>query len=308
MNFFDRQPIFELRLQAIAASFFLEMNGVSMLKEYDNFASIETILPVNQWIRSGQNVLGLYVLPEEDGEEVNPGSNVNVELWVRTSTDESGFKVASIDFKGKLLESNNAVSDSTPSGRFASGRNFFESDDGDVKVENISLKEIPEYEGRLLFERGVSIPCGLPEWAFFSSDLLPDYDHMSDNDYLLAKDELFLEYKKLQQLILKGDVDAVVALASERSRETDKAFYLTPGTTESKLKTSLESSIKDADLELAELLPDYVDIRVEDNRKLVRLVRGDESSAIGFNFKSFGGSLSYDFFVRREGGKWIVTR
>ncbi len=125
---------------------------------------------------------------------------------------------------------------------------------------------------------------------------------------MVARDELFIEYEKLQNALVRKDVDSVIAMIGERNREIDMAFYQADGTTEKKIRSSLENAIGDADMELAELSLDYLDIAVEDNHKLVSLVRGGDISAIGFNFKSFSGSLSYDFVFRRQDGKWVLTR
>ncbi len=309
MNILYGQPIFELRLQSFGTSFFLEMNGVSMLKEYEDFAQIETTLPVNQWIHSGKNVLGIYVLPEEEGARINPNSHVNAELWVREDNgSKNAFKLASISIKGEMVGEGKGVETSTPSGDFDSRKGFMAAEVGDLSVEDITVRDVPDYQGGLIFERAITVFCPNPEWAFFNSEELPDYDSMPDDQYYLARDELFAEYMKIQNALSNGNIDSVISMITERNLEADRAFYLEPGTTERKIRFSLEDAIKDNNLELAELLPDYVGIRVEDNRKLVRLVRSGDTAAIGFDFKSFSGSQSYDFVFRRENGKWIVTR
>lgn len=309
MSILDRQPIFELRLQSFGTSFFLEMNGISMLKEYDDFAQIETTVPVNQWVRSGRNILGLYVLPKEEGARINPSSHVNAELWVReVSGSKNEFKLASISMKGEMVTEGRSAETGTPSGSFDSHRGFMAAEEGDLIVEDTTVRDVLDYRGGLILERAITVSCPLPEWAFFNSDELPDYDSAPDDQYYLARDELFVEYMKIQDALAKGNIDFIVSTIAERNREADTAFYLEPGTTEKKIRFSLTDAIKDNNLELAELLPDYVGIRVEDNRKLVRLVRSGDTAAIGFDFKSFPGSQSYDFIFRRENGNWIVTR
>lgn len=309
MSVLITKPFFELKLEAFGVAHFVELNGISLVKEYDSFGKINTVFPVNHWFRPNQNVFGIYVLPDIEGEPINSNSYVNLALHVKDLQNESeSYEVASICFSGKHLEVGDAVKGSTYSGKYDSAKGFSESKSGDVLVEDINMKKISEYEGCLFFERKLNIPSSLPKWAFFSSDELPDYDNISDSDYSSAKIDLYQEYEKIQRFVLNADLDSIVSLLAERNTETDKAFYLKPGETERKMRASLEGSLKDSDLELAELNPDYVDIRIEDNRKLVRLLRGDESSAIGFNFKSIQGSLSYDFFFRRDKGKWIITR
>ena len=113
---------------------------------------------------------------------------------------------------------------------------------GDVSVSDVSIARVPEYECAMVYERKIEIPSSLPLWSFFSSENLPNYDALPDVQYYSARDELFAEYETLQNAIANGDVDFILSKARERSQETDTAFYLEPGTTESKLRVSLQPS------------------------------------------------------------------
>lgn len=308
-NVLKNKPVFSVRLESFGVSFYLKINGISIMKEMDSFGQISTTFPVNHWVRPKNNSMGMIVFPDGEGENINPHSFVNMELWVRDlSNDELNYKIASIHFRGEGVEKGSPTTGSSLSGKFSSEKGFVDDDYGDVEVKDITTRTTPDFEGVLIFDRELLIPSSLPIWQFFSSEELPDYDSMPDAEYFTALDDLFFEYKKIQDALSIGNVDSVVAMTSERNKETDLAFYLEPGTTQKKLEASLKDAIQDDNLVLAELIPDYLSIRVEDNRKLVRLIRGGETTAVGFDFKSFKGSQSYDFIFRREKGKWIVTR
>ncbi len=308
-NMLKNKPIFDIKVESFGVSFYLKVNGVSIMKEMDSFGQISTTLPVNHWMTPGENSIGIIVFPDEEGEKINPNSYVKMELWVQSlGGAAAGHMIASINFSGAGIEKDDATSESSSSGTLSSEKGFLKDLNGDVDVKAITTKTTPDFEGVLIFNRELVVPSSLPLWKFFDSEKLPDYDEMSDEDYFAALDQLFVEYKKVQDALSVGDVESIVSMARERSLETDLAFYLESGTTERRLRASLKGAVQDDNLELAELHPDYVSIRVEDNRRLVRLIRGGETSAVGFNFKSFTGSQSYDFIFRRENGKWIVAR
>lgn len=285
------------------------VNGKTVFTEFNSFGQVSTTIPLNLWMKSGKNRFGIEVLPENEGEKINPKAYIKLELQVREHNDSrASYQICSFDFNANGIESGQAMENSTASGHYSSVNAFEQHDNGDVYISEIAEIELRDYDGAKRYERVVDISSSLPLWAFFTSQDLPDYENMGDDEYFSAIDNLFVEYKKVQDALLAGDVDTVISVAGERNTETDLAFYLESGTTEKRLRTSLEQALRDDNLELADLLADYLSIRVEDNRKLVRLVRGGDTTAIGFDFKSFPGSESYDFIFRRENGKWIVTR
>ncbi len=214
------------------------------------------------------------------------------------------YQLASINFKGD----GTAVSDSTPFIRLDSSSKFAENASGDVVIGEILAKEISDFDGAYIYEREMYIPSSLPLWSFFGGDVLPDYDNMPDEEYYQAIDDLFMPYKLIQDALEKGGVDSIIPMFEERNKETDAAFYLEPGTTENKLRSSLVNACKDENLELARLSSEFLNIRVESNKKLVSLIREEEMSAIGFNYKSFSASQSYHLIFRRENGGWVLTR
>ena len=130
---------------------------------------------------------------------------------------------------------------------------------------------------------------------------------MSDEDYYTAVDDLFVEYKKIQDAFLSGDVSVILEMAKERNREGDLAFYNTPGEMEQSLKTAILDKLNDPAWELRIRKPSSVGITLEDNHKLVSLTLNNSGNSIGF-IKPNGTYYSFPLMFRRENGKWILTR
>ena len=309
MNILKGKPAFELKIDYFGVSFFVLFNGSTVFFEYDSFGQASLNIPLNLWMRPDKNNLRLEVLPDEVGGIVNPNAHVSVELWVNQSGSNDRHKISSIVFVGGGISNGpGSVENSCASGRFSSSEGFARNENGDVIVSEVKEIPLPDYDGAFSYERDLNLPSSLPLWAFFRSEDLPDYDSMPDDEYFSARDDLFRIYKMIQDSLVKGDVDSVVLMAAERNVETDKAFYLEPGTTERKLKESLMEAINNENLQLVELKSEGVQIRLEDNRKLVRLVRAQDTSAIAFGYKSFSGSQRYNFVFRRENDRWILAR
>src|SRR5690625_7132614 len=76
---------------------------------------------------------------------------------------------------------------------------------------------------------------------------------MSDEDYDTAMEDLFVMYEKVQSALARGDIERILPMFNERNEETDKAYYLEPGTTAAGIKEDLMDSIANRELELAPL-------------------------------------------------------
>ncbi|MCP4475291.1 MAG: hypothetical protein GY821_12155, partial [Gammaproteobacteria bacterium] len=130
----------------------------------------------------------------------------------------------------------------------------------------------------------------------------------SEADYEVVLDELFAIYMKIQNALASGDIEPILPMFDERNRETDAAFYKTPGATAARLREAMLKNISSDDVDLAELLPDYLSITLEEgNMRLVSLMREGFTNAVGYDYKG-GGSTSYPITLRREDGQWIITR
>ncbi len=55
------KPFFEIKISAFGVSYYLELNNISIFKEMDSFSQVSTVLPVNHWMKSGTNLMGLIL-------------------------------------------------------------------------------------------------------------------------------------------------------------------------------------------------------------------------------------------------------
>ncbi len=309
MNILKNKPVYQLSIKAFGAKYFIEVNGKTVFQELFSDGKIITTVPINHWMRSGANTIGIYVFPENPEGKIRPNASAAITLIV-SDKDKPDIEqsVTNIVFSGKLLSDNKAVSNSSPSGKLDSNRDFSASASGDVEVFDLDQESVPNYEGAFHFSRTINIPSSLPLWAFFESDDVLDYDAMSDEDYYKHLDVLLAEYMKVQRALESGDINAVIPMFAERNKELDAAFYLEPGTMEKKIGVSLLEATDKNEYELVTLRKKSVNITTEDNRKLASLTREGDNSAIVLNFKKGQGSQSYPLIFRLKDGKWILTR
>ncbi len=313
MNILQNKPHFEVRISAFGVKYFLRLNGVTILREYDSQAQLDTALPINHWMHPLENEISLELLPDKRGGEINPHSRVKAELWVRSAelAVQSEYKIADINFSGDKQGLAGVQLYSSETGRYSPLRNFEIDEQGDCEVLDVSFEAIDKYPGAQIYKRKLITPSSLPLWGFFQGDKLPDYGKMPDGEYYSAVDDLFGVYKKIHNALAEGStgaIDKIIPMFSERNVETDAAFYLAPGTTEKELRVALVDAVNDSAQELVALKSDNVRITLEDNHFLVSLTRKRNAAAIGFNDSSYGGSNRFPVILRRENGKWMIAR
>lgn len=309
LSILQSEPIFSLDIEAVNISFFVNVNGASAYSEYEHSGQTTLTVPINQWMHPKNNTLGILVAPPKPGGPFKPNSKVTVDLKVHENGNKTkSYPIASLTFDQQGLENGTPNIDSSSSGRYSSVAGFELDPEGDVEVGSINSSAKEGYEGALIFERDVIIPNALPEWAFFSSDELPDYFAIPDEEYYPERDSLFKEYEKVQKALESGSTDDIVPMFSERNQEVDRAYYLEPGTTEALIRESLANSASNDNLELVVLTNEHVEIIPEENKRIVSLRRANMKAAIALNVVDGEGAERYPMFFRRENGEWILTR
>lgn len=309
MTVLNNKPYFTLALDMKASSFFIYVNGVNVFSSFSGGA-ISTELPLNQWMRSGENTLTLVVTPPQMGAALSGATAYTLALKVRSNGQpgELAQTVATLVYSGKGALIGKPTGDSSPAGVFNSAQQFRTDEKGDVRVSEIEAKADQDIQNALRFTRALDIPSSLPKWAFFDSEDIPDIDAMSDSTLDKFKQPLFEEYLKVYRALQTQRIDEVLPLFDERNRELDAAFYNAPGTMRKKLRDALIDAATDKNAELVNLGNDSVGFEIEENKKLARLNRNDFKPAIVQNFKNSIGSQSFDLVFRYKGGKWILTR
>lgn len=307
MNVLENRPMFNLRIHTFGVKYFLILNGVTIMSEFSSSGQLTTSLPVNQWMHPSENTISVEVYPDEEGGVINPNAIFKLDIEVTNRNNpEDVLGISIMNLKGNEL-SNASKIDVLESGHYRVSQGLQLDSKGQIVVRDGKVEKVSSYPGAHKYSREITLPNALPLWAFFSSDTLPDYDAMNDDDYYSEVDKLFKLYEDIQNALIAKDVEEIIKMCSERSKEIDQAFYLTPGATEERLKESLREDLNSEELELSLVEKRMLGITLEENRKLVSLTREGETNAIAFQIKG-GGSSSYPFIFRYDGERWVITR
>ena len=306
MNIFENQPVFTIKVDSFATKHVVNINGMHILRDYDEDGKSSASFPANHLIRNGTNIIELNVFPPKSNETINKNSSVTIQLNVHSKdTPDDIHVLSSIIFTGGDID---YISTSSQSGEFNLGDNLTAANNGAIIISNIETQPSQDYEGGLNFTRSIKLPAPFPLWGFFESDKLPNYDAMSDEEYYNNIQTLLNEYLIIQDAVTNKRFDALSSLLSERNQEFDAAFYNPSGTAHNKLISSLREAADDKDLELVGLEKNNVNFSVEDNNKVASLVRDGRTPAVALRFKSGNGTQSYPFMFRYKNKKWILTR
>ncbi|MEZ9042934.1 MULTISPECIES: hypothetical protein [unclassified Vibrio] len=299
------RPVFKLELNAYGARYQLDVNGAAVFREYTSANQTTVDLPINHWMHPEQSEFKFLILPSKRGGDFMPGAFIKVALLVEDEDNaEVRYRLPLLMFDSKQLQ---AEAEAEMAGSLVAGHyhladnNQVELGSGDIYLDEIEKIVDIEYEGALTYKRQVTIPNSLPLWAFFNSDTLPNYYEMNEEDYRAAVDDLFIEYKKVQDALAVNEVDLIMPMFAERNREGDAAFYYEKGELEQMLRESMQEDIDDPEWTLSPRTPDEVGITLEDNHKIVRL------NSIGF-VNSNETYSNYPMLFRRENDQWILTR
>ncbi len=308
------QPYFTLSVKYKGLYIHARVNGVEVYSEFSE-RPVEVEVPVNHWMAPDKNELEILLKPLLDGVELSPHSYLEMSLLVRQSEalGEKPFKVADIVFDGELLHKlgkEKSLEKSMPVQRLDSTRGFTTTETGDVILRSIRIEKYDEENHFYRAIREIEVPSEIPRWAFLDSDIIPDIEEESMSEEVFERflDSLIIEYRKVHNALKNNDIEPIMPMFEERNRETDAAFYFEPGTLAKKMKSALQEAAVDEDAELEELNADHLMFDISENKKLARLIGGDDSKAIVQNFKSGMGSQSFDLVFRYKDGKWILTR
>ena len=307
-------PYFSLRIQTESLPYRVHVNGAPLTADASGGPANET-WPINHMLRSsGENEIALLAPPYEDDHgkgafEKTAKATLTVLVQEAGQLDKPGLPVMKLCFVGSRAGTPRATEGSSPEGRFDSTREFTSSKTGDVSVGKPTVRAL-NAQGVLWISRTFSANLGLPEWEFLTSDVMPNFleDAPSEAEAERIYADLLAAYETVWKGLKSGNIDSILPLFEERSRNTDRAFYLNPGTTQQRLKDSFLEVLKDRSMSLQPIrIEDFWPIETAPRGRLVRLVTGEHSSAI-LRFEDKDGlSLVYPVTFRRKGGKYIIA-
>lgn len=297
----NKKPVFTMKIHGFGTRYRIHINGVEVYRENSSASQVTTSIPLNHWMRAGENSLKLIVLPSKKNTPINEKSEVSAELYVHNDEADEQYRIGGFDFKG-LGGINESVL-----AEYRLETEFFKHDDkGELVAHKVEVREDTIFAGSVEYEQIFSIPNSLPLWAFFNSDAVPNDPDLSENEYWEVSAELRDHLKIIQDKIIAGKIDEVLPLFEERNNELDKAFYYSNGVMEAKLRDSFEVDFPQ--LNMLKLEGRFVTYVSESNMKLASVYRNGNESAVVGNYKDGQGSISFPIMFRKQDGKWIITR
>jgi len=297
----NKKPVFTMKVHGFGTRYRIHINGVEVYRENSSASQVTTSIPLNHWMKSGENSYRLTVLPSKKNEAINEKSEVNAEIYVHNDEmEEKQYRIAGYNFKGlgHIPESGLLEYRLEP-------ELFKHDEEGDIIAHNVEITEDTIFEGAIEYKQVLTIPNNLPLWAFFNSDDVPNDPDLSEEEYWALSAELRDHLKMIQDKLIAGEVDEIMPLFEERNNELDKAFYYSSGVMQAKLKDAFETDIPQ--LDMLALEGRYVSYVNEKNLKLASVYRGREAALVG-NYKEGSGSLEFPIMFRKQDGKWIITR
>lgn len=270
--------------------------------------------PVNQFARSGDNELAMFVYPTEGFPTgYNPEASVTVRLLVQeVGKPDQQHEIATLSFSGAQAGSDAALAASSAEGEFDSTNNLVRVRHGDVTVGPASVRRLTS-DGLLMVRRTISMPLPLPEWAFFrSTSVTPDFELTMETG-LKPYNDLLDAYERIWTLLKRRDLDRLLPMFEERSLEMDQALYQAPGTTQAKLRIAFEEALNNTDRELQPIRPaedDFWIYQVGSSGKMLRLSWDDLGGTIvRFADKEHPTFATiFPIVFRKQGNDFIVTR
>lgn len=304
MDILQNQPLFELKIKSFGVSYGALINGNYVQIQFDPESKEDLKLPINHYFTSGKNQIGIKVMPNEEGEDFNPSSYVELTLTTRSFGSDITYPLLTMSFHGSKPpmaqppERGISLEAQAP---------FNPSNKGSIEIEDILVSPMQDFNGGLAITQNISIPSSLPRWKFLDSEDIPLPTSLSDSEWEAARLELFKEYMNIHNALITKDIARIAKLFEERSNEMDQAFYEPSGTTQKQLIATLTETVTDNELTLASIEPDILGFAYTESSKLRELTRGDNGAAITYEYKD-GGSRGFPIIFRRENGKWIITR
>ncbi len=290
-----------MKIHGFGTRYRVYVNGVEVYRENSSASQVTTSIPLNQWMRAGDNSLKLIVLPSKKNTPINVKSEVNAELYVHNDGMEQEYRLGGFNFKGLGYISEADLLE------YRLETELFRLDnEGELLAQDVEIAEDTIFDGVIEYKQILTIPNNLPLWAFFNSDDVINESYLLDEEFWALSAEMRDHLEMIQDKLIAGNIDEVMPLFEERNNELDKAFYYSSGVMEAKLRDSFEEDI--SQLSMLELKGRNVKYVSEKNLKLAAILRTQKGAAIVGNFIDSQGSIEFPIMFRKDDGEWIITR
>jgi len=191
----DNKPYFTLRIDTKGASYEAKINGIAVLRDVRDASMLNTEVPVNQYMKSGNNVISLNLFPEYEGGFKS--ANISLSLYVnRDEAPESEKKlISNIVFTGVEHTKGTGIESSMPAMRLDSTDQMKKSTNGDVVVHMASIAPAKIMPDAITISQKIELETPFPRWGYLDADALDFPENYKD--YLNNKDK----YKKTSSIL-----------------------------------------------------------------------------------------------------------
>jgi hypothetical protein len=309
-----KKPYFTYRIEASGTLFESKINSV-LLEDNLNGSKVTTELPINAFMRTDKNRIGLQVYPYSDGDFGE--GKITISLFVNQDEAPEANKklIGQITFNAaefaKSKQADESIKTSMPAVRLNSKNDFLASDTGDVIVHAPQIEQSKVDDSAYHIYQDIELNTPFPLWGFLTADKLdfPDsFNEYAENHEHYKKfiiNDLYQEHEKVYQAFKSQDLKKILPLFAERNREMDIAEYLPAGSYEKKLTDALEDDFDNDDSVLELYEKKHASPYVSDEKKLIRLGMPE---MICFTDKENSIYDKYPIWFYKKDGKWIISR
>ena len=306
------EPEYYVKLDMHSCPRTVIVNGVIIEDNPDGYSSASE-LPINHWIRNGENTLELFLLSDQDmEEEVNETSKCNISVWVKGIKGDEviNHKIADIIYKPNLkIDQNERYKSSIESGSYkVNGENPTPVDsNSDITIGEIKTGDDYYEDGGITITRSFTASVSFPEWAFFSAETIPFYPY-SEEKYKKLKENMWPMMVELWDMFENKEIDKILPLFESRSKELDIAYYRSPGYSIKSFETDLRNIYKSG-YPLNRKESDHMQLLVNYNEKLITIVNAaNATGSIMFYDKESDSNMFFDVVWMKKNNQWIIAR
>ena len=299
----SNKPFFSVRYDLAGCSYEIRINDVPVESNKEGLP-LTSWSPADEWLQNGPNTISIYLLPTANSNYlVKEGQDCEANLKFMVGNFDAPRKdevpITTIVYNSRandITDASNNLDGSSKAGLFDSKNKFAASENGDVKVGDITFEKIKnKYGDGVKISRTINLKVPFPKWRWLASDQILNNEE--------TKKELIVQYQNIWNALDKKDISKIKPLFKERIRELSKAYY-----TKNQFIAGITNEVESNQIELGKFIPKYAYLRIFGNGRLAKLVAWDGGAVIFFNFKDGSAHDDYNIIFRKQDGKWIITR
>jgi len=307
------EPEYYVKLNMQNCPRIIDINGIVIERNMKGHSS-NAEYPINHWIKNGENTISFHYGPEDFVKSLTDDNSVcNAAVWVKGTAEDQAinYKIVDLDYLPDYeIDISLRHKNSMPSGHYAFSDNnsVIPSDNnsdfhiGDIQIGNGEFESVA---GRVYRTFTATVP--FPEWGFFTGDKISFYPY-DKSLYKSMKNELWPMVLEYWDMFESQEIDKLIPLFEERSKELDIAYYREPGYSIKSFENDLRNIYK-ANYPLNRKESKQMKLVVSYNEQLVTIVNAaNQIGTVMFYDKDSDSNTFFDIVWMKKDGKWIVAR